>query len=172
MQKLMQNRKKGFTLVELIVVIVIIAILMAALTPAILGVINRANRSADEANARSVMLAAGVAATLVNPPSPPLGTGTSGANNNGVANMNHAFGGAGMGPRRDAPVTYHVWFRGPSAIRVSVPARSATQPTIVIGELTAPTPGSNDIVLRAITINAQGNVTYVGNVVNNPTEIN
>ena len=61
-KNLRKNGKKGFTLVELIVVIVIIAILIAALTPAILGVIERARRSADEADARSIMLAAQVAA--------------------------------------------------------------------------------------------------------------
>jgi prepilin-type N-terminal cleavage/methylation domain-containing protein len=62
MQNLRKHRNKGFTLVELIVVIVIIAILVAALTPAILGVIDRANVSADEADARSVLMAASVAA--------------------------------------------------------------------------------------------------------------
>jgi len=55
MKKLLQNRKKGFTLVELIVVIVIIAILIAALTPAIMGVINRANISADQADLRTLL---------------------------------------------------------------------------------------------------------------------
>ena len=59
---LVKNRKKGFTLIELIVVIVIIAILIAALAPAILGVIDRANISADEADARSILMAASVAA--------------------------------------------------------------------------------------------------------------
>lgn len=62
MKKLMQNRKKGFTLVELIVVIVIIAILIAALTPAIMGVINRANESADRAELRVILLEAQAAA--------------------------------------------------------------------------------------------------------------
>ena len=61
MNKLRKHSKKGFTLVELIVVIVIIAILVAALTPAILGVIDRANVSADEGGARAIMMAASVA---------------------------------------------------------------------------------------------------------------
>jgi len=71
-KNLRKNGKKGFTLVELIVVIVIIAILIAALTPAILGVIERARKSADEADARSIMLAAQVAAdyTTTTPPLP------------------------------------------------------------------------------------------------------
>ena len=60
MKKILKS-KKGFTLIELIVVIVILAILIAALTPAILGVIRRANRAADEADARSVMMAGSIA---------------------------------------------------------------------------------------------------------------
>jgi len=72
MKKLMnirKNSKKGFTLIELVVVIVIIAILIAALTPAILGVIRRANIAADEADARTMMTVASVAATSQRPPS-------------------------------------------------------------------------------------------------------
>jgi prepilin-type N-terminal cleavage/methylation domain-containing protein len=64
LEALKSNKKKGFTLTELIIVIVIIAILIAALTPAILGVINRANRSADEADLRMIMMAGSVAASL------------------------------------------------------------------------------------------------------------
>ena len=71
LSELQQQKRKGFTLVELIVVIVIIAILIAALTPAILGVIDRANVSADEADARAIMMAGSVAALSNNPPSPP-----------------------------------------------------------------------------------------------------
>jgi len=62
-----KNKTKGFTLVELIVVIVIIAILIAALTPAIMGVIRRANISADDTDARTVML---TAASLFDPNAP------------------------------------------------------------------------------------------------------
>ena len=56
MKNLFKNRKKGFTLVELIVVIVIIAVLIAALTPAILGVIGRANISANDAETRTILV--------------------------------------------------------------------------------------------------------------------
>ena len=73
-KRLSMNSKKGFTLVELIVVIVILAILVAALTPAILGVISRANRSADEADVRSVLMAAQVAALDTTPPTRPTNT--------------------------------------------------------------------------------------------------
>ncbi|MCL2203030.1 MAG: prepilin-type N-terminal cleavage/methylation domain-containing protein [Defluviitaleaceae bacterium] len=58
MKKLWQNRKKGFTLVELIVVIVIIAVLVAALTPAIMGVVNRANIAADRSDANAILVQA------------------------------------------------------------------------------------------------------------------
>jgi len=57
-QNLRKNSRKGFTLIELIVVIVIIAILIAALAPAIMGVIERANRAADEADMHTLLLAA------------------------------------------------------------------------------------------------------------------
>ncbi|MCL1862320.1 MAG: prepilin-type N-terminal cleavage/methylation domain-containing protein [Defluviitaleaceae bacterium] len=61
----------GFTLVELVIVIVVIAILVAALTPAIMGVVNRANRAADEADARVVLMASSIIATNENPPATP-----------------------------------------------------------------------------------------------------
>ena len=41
-RKLKENKKKGFTLVELIVVLVILAILAALLIPALVGYIDRA----------------------------------------------------------------------------------------------------------------------------------
>jgi len=105
------KKQKGFTLTELIVVIVIIAILVAALTPAILGVINRANRAADEADARTMMIAASTAASMRQP-----APGIEGVNLN---NMRTAFGlgyddataSTGL-----AQGTYIVHFRGPVAI--------------------------------------------------------
>ena len=59
------KNKKGFTLVELIVVIVIIAILIAALTPAIMGAIDRASKSSDEIDARAIYMAANAAAAVL-----------------------------------------------------------------------------------------------------------
>ena len=53
MKKLLRN-KKGFTLIELIVVILILAILAAILVPSILNYVQEANDSAAQANARSV----------------------------------------------------------------------------------------------------------------------
>ncbi len=46
--------KKGFTLIELIVVIAILAILALILVPSITGYIAEANKAKDEANARTV----------------------------------------------------------------------------------------------------------------------
>ena len=70
-QRMLSNSKKGFTLVELIVVIVILAILIAALVPAILGVINQANVAADQADVRAVMMAGSVRAMQLTPPRAP-----------------------------------------------------------------------------------------------------
>lgn len=46
--------KKGFTLIELIVVIAILAILAAILIPSITGYITKANDARDKANCRSL----------------------------------------------------------------------------------------------------------------------
>lgn len=58
-----KNNKKGFTLVELIVVLVILAILAAILVPALLGYIDRAKTSQYELEAKSVYMAAQAAAS-------------------------------------------------------------------------------------------------------------
>lgn len=52
------NKNKGFTLVELIVVLVILAILAAILVPALLGYIDNARNKQTVLNARSAMIAA------------------------------------------------------------------------------------------------------------------
>ena len=46
--------KKGFTLIELIVVIAILAILAAILIPAVTGYISKATNAKDDANCRSL----------------------------------------------------------------------------------------------------------------------
>ena len=53
MKKLIKN-KKGFTLIELIVVIAILAVLAAILVPSILGYVKEARIAANDANARSI----------------------------------------------------------------------------------------------------------------------
>jgi len=56
MIKALKN-KKGFTLMELIVVLIIIAVLMAALLPSLIGWINEARESALRVDGRTALLA-------------------------------------------------------------------------------------------------------------------
>lgn len=58
-----KDKKKGFTLVELIVVIAILAILALILVPAITGYVAKANSSRDQANARALYSQAVLIAT-------------------------------------------------------------------------------------------------------------
>jgi type IV pilus assembly protein PilA len=71
--------KKGFTLIELIVVIAILAILAAILIPAVTGYIQKAEQARDSANCRAlysqVSLQVMLDATTL---SPATGTATSG----------------------------------------------------------------------------------------------
>ena len=57
MRSLKKNRKKGFTLVELIVVLVILAILAALLIPALTGYIDKAKKKQVVAETRSCVMA-------------------------------------------------------------------------------------------------------------------
>ena len=57
-KKLKENKKKGFTLVELIVVLVILAILAALLIPALTGYIDRAKKKSVVAETRQAVMAA------------------------------------------------------------------------------------------------------------------
>ena len=57
-KKLKENNKKGFTLVELIVVLVILAILAALLIPALTGYIDKARNKSIVAETRQTVMAA------------------------------------------------------------------------------------------------------------------
>lgn len=57
-RKLKENKKKGFTLVELIVVLVILAILAALLIPALTGYIDKARKKNVVAETRACVMAA------------------------------------------------------------------------------------------------------------------
>lgn len=63
MKKSVKSSKKGFTLVELIVVLVILAILAAMLVPALTGYIQRARQEKDYQMAATCLTAAQSAAT-------------------------------------------------------------------------------------------------------------
>ena len=63
MKKYGKSTKKGFTLVELIVVLVILAVLAAMLVPALTGYIKRARQEKDYQMAATVLTAAQSAAT-------------------------------------------------------------------------------------------------------------
>lgn len=54
---LKKTNKKGFTLVELVIVIAILAILAAIAIPTVTSVIDTANQNVDKANAQTVELA-------------------------------------------------------------------------------------------------------------------
>lgn len=57
-KKMKENKKKGFTLVELIVVLVILAILAALLIPALTGYIDKAKNKSIVAETRQIVMAA------------------------------------------------------------------------------------------------------------------
>ena len=59
----LRNNKRGFTLVELIVVLVILAILAALLVPALTGYIDKANKQKIISETRMVVMAAQTEAT-------------------------------------------------------------------------------------------------------------
>lgn len=68
--KQLKENKKGFTLIEMIVVIAIIGILAAILVPSMSGYLSTARDSKKEANARTVYTAAQAAVTSLETTNP------------------------------------------------------------------------------------------------------
>ncbi|MDR2492690.1 MAG: prepilin-type N-terminal cleavage/methylation domain-containing protein [Coriobacteriales bacterium] len=64
-QQLKKNRRKGFTLVELIVVVVILAILAAIAVPSLIGYIDKSSEAAAKSEAVTVTTALQTASTDV-----------------------------------------------------------------------------------------------------------
>jgi len=86
-----KNKKKGFTLTELIVVILVIAVLMVALAPAVMGLIGRAQVTADHADARLLLTAASVASMSII-----SGNATLGSVGDAVATSQSHIAGSGL----------------------------------------------------------------------------
>lgn len=61
--EIMKRKKKGFTLVEIIVVLVILAVLAAVTIPSMLGFVDEARGKTEIANARAAYLACQMIAT-------------------------------------------------------------------------------------------------------------
>ena len=130
-QKLKNTQTKGFTLVEMIVVITVIAILIAALTPALLGVINRARLSADEADARNVLIMASVVTISATGANLPPQTGV----NNFQYQMNEQLTGGNFRPGS----TFTIYFMNEYPISVIYTTNARTTGTIIIGQNPIPT---------------------------------
>lgn len=83
------KNKKGFTLIELIVVIAILAVLAAIIIPTIASNIQRANDSRDLANSRSALATYTVevlSGTVTNPTTIPVPAGGSCVGNADITN--------------------------------------------------------------------------------------
>lgn len=74
--KHLKHNKKGFTLIEMIVVIAIIGVLAAILVPSLSGYVNSAKATKSSANARTFYTAAQAAVTSLETSSSPVGAGT------------------------------------------------------------------------------------------------
>ena len=86
-KSLAKKSKKGFTLIELVVVIAILGILAAILIPVIGGFISRANRAADLANARNLFNSAAIYIATENLTAAPSATTLAAAISPGMINL-------------------------------------------------------------------------------------
>lgn len=74
---LRKNNKKGFTLVELVIVIAVLAILAAIAIPTVTSVIDTANKNVDLSNAQTVELALKTADAEIQAGTAPTGVAES-----------------------------------------------------------------------------------------------
>jgi prepilin-type N-terminal cleavage/methylation domain-containing protein len=132
--------QKGFTLVELIVVIAVVAILIAAVAPAALGVINRAQRTADESDARHVLTAATLI-TIGNNGTIPAQEGE----NNFQERMENELSGGNL--VTGALFTVHIQDSFPVSVVLTTNARS--NGTVTVG--TNPVPTGDGVTTRTFT---------------------
>ena len=82
--KKIKNIKKGFTLIEMIVVIAIIGVLAAILVPSLSGYVTDAKTAKGKANARTFYTAAQAAVTSFETTTTPVGKGTYPKSGSGV----------------------------------------------------------------------------------------
>ena len=131
MKKLGKSTKKGFTLVELIVVLVILAVLAAMLVPALVGYIDRARKEKEYQTAATVYGAAQAIVTekYANDATLAAGTLTKSATDDPVIEL--------AGVDANAVAAYSFAY-GSDYIIGSSSATPVTPPTLATGE-SAPT---------------------------------
>lgn len=120
--------KKGFTLIEMIVVVAIIAILIALIVPNVMRFIRTANQTAANANAKTIFVAAQTYITYLytNEPGHSLVTGTSTGNNAEIVKEYLAGnilgnGASGTFDVSKGAVTNATWTKGAGGVKGAYP---------------------------------------------------
>lgn len=143
-----RKNRKGFTLVEIIVVLVILAILAAFTIPAMLGFVNDAKGKAHIAQAREIYVAAQAAATEKVAATPTITGGDLGTNLSGTtatvpnASMKTMLGTSDI-PAASSWVTVAEGGTNPATGKVSSVALTIDGKVITI------TPGNSAVITTA-----------------------